>query len=72
MLSAFNIKWVLIIAAIIGVFCWVSVRPYVDRKQCSQKAIAKVKELGAMNAQQQAELYGQGYLICVNSKGLGS
>jgi hypothetical protein len=71
MLKAINVKWVLIIAATIGVFVWVSVRPYIDRKQCSEESITKVKSLGGMQGDKQLQLYGERYLLCVNSKGLG-
>jgi len=71
MIKTINTKFILVVVAAIGVFIWVSVRPYVDRKQCSQESVTKVKSLGNTDSDKQLQLYGERYLLCVNSKGLG-
>ena len=70
MLKAINLKWALIIVVAVGLFCWVSVRPYVDRKQCHQYAVDQVKPYGNTVNEKLFTMYGMNYTLCVNSKGL--
>jgi hypothetical protein len=70
MTKSTNIKLILVVATAIGVFCWVSVRPYVDRKQCNEVAVKQVKNLGSPADDRLFNIYGRNYTLCVNAKGL--
>jgi hypothetical protein len=66
-----NTKWALGVIVAIGLFSWVSVRPYVDRKHCNEYATAQVKSLGSPDNTRLFDLYERYYTLCVNASGLG-
>ena len=70
MTKASSIKFALFTIIAISTFSWISVRPYIDRKQCNEYAVSKVKDLGNPMNDNLYNMYGRNYTLCVNSKGL--